>query len=100
MRIVAYFWAKSVFLCMLVGAGAGDNAVNAAAVALLAMLHDCQHIGRNEAMTIKQMFGPFPATAATAACTSVQSLLKRLPHIEKRLVSSKACEYPMPSSRT
>ncbi|XP_065194378.1 activating signal cointegrator 1 complex subunit 3-like [Sycon ciliatum] len=69
----------------IVGGDAGESAVSAAAASLLVLLHDCQHIGRAEAMKIKQMFGPFPASAATQACASAQALLKKLPNVQKRL---------------
>ncbi|XP_067883001.1 activating signal cointegrator 1 complex subunit 3 isoform X3 [Heterodontus francisci] len=48
-----------------------QDTVESAAVFLFKTFHDKDHVGHEETIAVKQIFGPFPSSAATAACNAV-----------------------------
>ncbi|XP_038655200.1 activating signal cointegrator 1 complex subunit 3 isoform X1 [Scyliorhinus canicula] len=54
----------------LVGIEQEQETVESAAVFLFKFFHDKDHVGHEETKAVKQMFGPFPPSAATAACNA------------------------------
>ncbi|NWH78990.1 ASCC3 protein, partial [Piaya cayana] len=54
----------------IVGAENGQEAIESGAVFLFKMFHRKECVGYDETKTIKQMFGPFPSSSATAACNA------------------------------
>ncbi|XP_058504063.1 activating signal cointegrator 1 complex subunit 3 [Solea solea] len=71
---------KSLLLAakQIVGSEHGQEAIESAAVFLFETFHNKDHVGTEETRTIRQMFGPFPSTAADASCDSVARLLAPL----------------------
>ncbi|XP_060705593.1 activating signal cointegrator 1 complex subunit 3 isoform X3 [Hemiscyllium ocellatum] len=55
----------------LVGIEHEQETVESAAVFLFKTFHDKDHVGHEETKAVKQMFGPFPPSAATTACNAV-----------------------------
>ncbi|XP_072409240.1 activating signal cointegrator 1 complex subunit 3 [Chiloscyllium punctatum] len=55
----------------LVGIEHEQETVESAAVFLFKTFHDKDHVGHEETKAVKQMFGPFPSSAATTACNAV-----------------------------
>uniref|UniRef100_A0AAQ5X6T8 Activating signal cointegrator 1 complex subunit 3 n=1 Tax=Amphiprion ocellaris TaxID=80972 RepID=A0AAQ5X6T8_AMPOC len=66
-----------VFL-LTVGTEHGQEAIESAAVFLFETFHNKDHVGREETWAIKQMFGPFPSSAAEASCACVARLVAPL----------------------
>lgn len=56
----------------------GQEAIESAAVFLFETFHNKDHVGTEETRAIKQMFGPFPSSAAEASCACVARLLAPL----------------------
>uniref|UniRef100_A0A8C6SMC7 Activating signal cointegrator 1 complex subunit 3 n=1 Tax=Neogobius melanostomus TaxID=47308 RepID=A0A8C6SMC7_9GOBI len=56
----------------IVGAEHGQEAIESAGVFLFETFHNKDHVGTEETRTIRQMFGPFPSSAAESACASVR----------------------------
>lgn len=50
------------------GSENGQEAIESGAVFLFKTFYMKEHVGHDEAKAIKQMFGPFPPSSATAAC--------------------------------
>lgn len=76
------FWVYRVItpLCMFfvnfaVGTDFGRDAIESAAVFLLKTFHNKEQVGHEETRAIKQMFGPFPASAADNACAVISQLV-------------------------
>lgn len=71
---------KSILLAakQIVGAEHGQEAIESAAVFLFETFHNKDHVGTEETRTIKQMFGPFPSSAAEASCAAVAKLVAQL----------------------
>jgi len=65
-------------LSFTVGVENGQEAVESAAVFLFETFHNKDHVGTEETRAIKQMFGPFPASAAEASCAAVAQLVAPL----------------------
>lgn len=65
-------------MCWTVGAEHGQEAIEHAAVFLFETLHNKDHVGTDETRAIKQMFGPFPSSAADASCSCVSRLVASL----------------------
>uniref|UniRef100_A0A8B9HIB9 Activating signal cointegrator 1 complex subunit 3 n=1 Tax=Astyanax mexicanus TaxID=7994 RepID=A0A8B9HIB9_ASTMX len=59
----------------IVGTEYGQDAIESAAVFLFKTFHNKDQIGHEETRAIKQMFGPFPASAAEASCAAVGRLV-------------------------
>lgn len=68
----------------IVGTDQGQEAIESAAVFLFETFHNKDHVGTEETRSIKQMFGPFPSSAAEASCASVARLVAPLgdSHVE------------------
>ncbi|KAF3840310.1 hypothetical protein F7725_019027 [Dissostichus mawsoni] len=62
----------------IVGTEHGQAAVESAAVFLFETFHNKDHVGTEETRAIKQMFGPFPSSAAEASCACVARLVAPL----------------------
>lgn len=60
------------------GAEHGQDAIQSAAVFLFDTFHNKDHVGTEETRAIKQMFGPFPSSAAEASCACVARLVSPL----------------------
>ncbi|XP_034729365.1 activating signal cointegrator 1 complex subunit 3 [Etheostoma cragini] len=71
---------KSLLLAAkeIVGADQGQAAFESAAVFLFETFHNKDHVGTEETRAIKQMFGPFPSSAAEASCVCVARLVAPL----------------------
>uniref|UniRef100_A0A452IL56 Activating signal cointegrator 1 complex subunit 3 n=1 Tax=Gopherus agassizii TaxID=38772 RepID=A0A452IL56_9SAUR len=54
----------------IVGAENGQEAIESGAVFLFKTFHMKECVGHDETKAIKQMFGPFPSSSATAACNA------------------------------
>ncbi|XP_048791723.1 activating signal cointegrator 1 complex subunit 3 [Lagopus muta] len=54
----------------IVGAENGQEAIESGAVFLFKTFHGKECVGHDETKAIKQMFGPFPSSSATAACNA------------------------------
>lgn len=65
-------------LCLTVGPEHGQEVIESAAVFLFETFHNKDHVGMEETRAIKQMFGPFPSSAAEASCACVARLLAPL----------------------
>ncbi|KAM8869339.1 activating signal cointegrator 1 complex subunit 3 isoform 2-T4 [Spinachia spinachia] len=67
---------KSLLLAAkdIVGNEDGQEAIESAAVFLFETFHNKDHVGTEETRAIKQMFGPFPPSAAEASCACVARL--------------------------
>lgn len=61
-----------------VGTDFGQDYIESAAVFLFKTFHNKEQVGHEETRAIKQMFGPFPASAANAACAAVSQLVAQL----------------------
>ncbi|CAL8248146.1 unnamed protein product [Lota lota] len=62
----------------IVGAENGQEAIESAAVFLFETFHNKDHVGTEETRAIKQMFGPFSASAAEASCAAVAQIVSTL----------------------
>ncbi|KAM8954511.1 activating signal cointegrator 1 complex subunit 3 isoform 1-T1 [Pelodytes ibericus] len=62
----------------IVGTDHGQEAIESGAIFLLKTLYDKQCVGHEETKAIKQMFGPFPPTSATAACNAAYKVVSQL----------------------
>lgn len=71
---------KSLLLAAkeIVGTEHGQEAIESAAVFLFETFHNKDHVGTEETRAIKQMFGPFPSSAAEASCACVARLVAPL----------------------
>lgn len=59
-----------VLVLLTVGAENGQEAIESGAVFLFKTFHRKECVGHDETKAIKQMFGPFPSSSATAACNA------------------------------
>ncbi|XP_057689624.1 activating signal cointegrator 1 complex subunit 3 [Corythoichthys intestinalis] len=62
----------------IVGIEHCQEAVESAAVFLFEVFHNKNHVGTEETRAIKQMFGPFPSSAAETSCTCVARVVDSL----------------------
>lgn len=71
---------KSLLLAAkeIVGTEHGQAAIESAAVFLFETFHNKDHVGTEETRAIKQMFGPFPSSAAEVSCACVARLVAPL----------------------
>ncbi|XP_028280593.1 activating signal cointegrator 1 complex subunit 3 [Parambassis ranga] len=65
----------------IVGAEEGQEAIESAAVFLFETFHNKDHVGTEETRAIKQMFGPFPSSAAETSCACVSRLVAPLDNV-------------------
>jgi len=61
----------------IVGIDNGKEAVESAAAFLFKTFHLKDSVGHKETKAIKQMFGPFPSSSATAACNATNRITSR-----------------------
>uniref|UniRef100_A0A8D0L2G8 Activating signal cointegrator 1 complex subunit 3 n=1 Tax=Sphenodon punctatus TaxID=8508 RepID=A0A8D0L2G8_SPHPU len=54
----------------IVGSENGQETIESGAVFLFKLFHLKEYVGHDETKAIKQMFGPFPSSSATAACNA------------------------------
>lgn len=64
-----------LLFCFTVGADHAQETIESAAVFLFETFYNKDHVGTEETRAIKQMFGPFPPSAAEASCACVARLL-------------------------
>lgn len=57
------------------GSENGEEAIESGATFLFKMLYAKDCIGRDETQAIKQVFGPFPSSSATAACDAINRIV-------------------------
>lgn len=69
---------KIFFFCLTVGTEHGQEAIECAAVFLFETFQNKDHVGTEETRAIKQMFGPFPSSAAETSCACVARLVAPL----------------------
>lgn len=62
----------------IVGSEHGQEAIESAGVFLFETFHNKDHVGTEETRSIKQMFGPFPSSAAESACASVVKIVSKV----------------------
>ncbi|OCT80431.1 activating signal cointegrator 1 complex subunit 3 [Xenopus laevis] len=62
----------------IVGTDHGQEAIESGAAYLFRILYDKESIGQIETMAIKQMFGPFPSSSATAVSNATYKIVSRL----------------------
>lgn len=60
------------------GTDHGQEAIESAAMFLFKTFYDKETVGHKETKAIKQMFGPFPSTCATAACNATYRIVSLL----------------------
>uniref|UniRef100_A0A665WR59 Activating signal cointegrator 1 complex subunit 3 n=1 Tax=Echeneis naucrates TaxID=173247 RepID=A0A665WR59_ECHNA len=84
----------------IVGSEHGQEAIQSAAVFLFETFHNKDHVGTEETWAIKQMFGPFPATAAEASCNCVAQLVAPFEnsHVEGFIQTQSSCHNPQQRS--
>ncbi|XP_053793164.1 activating signal cointegrator 1 complex subunit 3 isoform X2 [Vidua chalybeata] len=68
----------------IVGAENGQEAIESGAVFLFKTFHGKECVGHDETKVIKQMFGPFPSSSATAACNATSRIASRFPEEQLR----------------
>lgn len=69
------------FFLTTVGSEEGQEAIESAAVFLFETFHNKDHVGTEETRAIKQMFGPFPSSAAETSCACVSRLVAPLDNV-------------------
>ncbi|XP_053317304.1 activating signal cointegrator 1 complex subunit 3 [Spea bombifrons] len=62
----------------IVGTDHGQEAIESGAIFLLRTFYDKESVGQNETKALKDVFGPFPSTAATAACNATYRIVSQL----------------------
>ncbi|XP_073703976.1 activating signal cointegrator 1 complex subunit 3 [Garra rufa] len=62
----------------IVGTDYGQDTIECAGVFLFKTFHNKDQIGHEETRAIKQMFGPFPASAAELSCAAVGRLVAQI----------------------
>ncbi|XP_064563296.1 activating signal cointegrator 1 complex subunit 3 [Zonotrichia leucophrys gambelii] len=68
----------------IVGAENGQEAIESGAVFLFKTFHGKECVGHDETKVIKQMFGPFPSSSATAACSATSRIASHFPEEQLR----------------
>ncbi|XP_061919735.1 activating signal cointegrator 1 complex subunit 3 [Entelurus aequoreus] len=93
---------KSLLLAakQIVGTENGQEAIEHAAVFLFETFHNKDHVGTEETRAIKQMFGPFPSSAAEMSCACVVRLVASLGEskIEEFIQSHSSRQKPQQGS--
>uniref|UniRef100_A0A8C2WX86 Activating signal cointegrator 1 complex subunit 3 n=1 Tax=Cyclopterus lumpus TaxID=8103 RepID=A0A8C2WX86_CYCLU len=80
----------------IVGIEHGQAAIESAAVFLFETFHNEDHVGTEETRAIKQMFGPFPSSAAEASCACVARLVAQLGDSRVENFIQTLCSRPNP----
>lgn len=73
---------------MTVGQDASTETVESSAAYIFDVFKDAEKVSHRETMSLKSIFGPFPATEATNACTIVNHIVSWLPEDMLWLISS------------
>ncbi|XP_014120434.2 activating signal cointegrator 1 complex subunit 3 [Zonotrichia albicollis] len=68
----------------IVGAENGQEVIESGAVFLFKTFHGKECVGHDETKVIKQMFGPFPSSSATAACSATSRIASHFPEEQLR----------------
>ncbi|OWK54587.1 Activating signal cointegrator 1 complex subunit 3 [Lonchura striata] len=76
----------------IVGAENGQEAIESGAVFLFKTFHGKECVGHDETKVIKQMFGPFPSSSATAACNATSRIASHFPEEQLRALMQLAEE--------
>ncbi|XP_056674600.1 activating signal cointegrator 1 complex subunit 3 [Monodelphis domestica] len=63
----------------IVGTDNGQEAIESGAAFLFKTFHLKDCVGHNETKALKQMFGPFPSSSATAACNATSRIASHFP---------------------
>ncbi|XP_006824124.2 activating signal cointegrator 1 complex subunit 3-like [Saccoglossus kowalevskii] len=63
----------------IVGGDASPETVESTAVFLFVTLQGCEKVGHQETIELKNSLGPFPANAASQACSTVQDISRHIP---------------------
>ncbi|XP_038850519.1 activating signal cointegrator 1 complex subunit 3 [Salvelinus namaycush] len=84
----------------IVGTEHGQDTIESAAVFLFETFHNKDHVGHEETRAIKQMFGPFPSSAADASCAAVSRAVAPLgeSQVEEFVRSQSSCRAPQRGS--
>ncbi|MEE6475929.1 hypothetical protein FKM82_010901 [Ascaphus truei] len=61
----------------IVGSDHGQEAIESGAVFLFKIFHDKESVGHDDTKAIKQMFGPFPSSSATAVCNATYRIVSQ-----------------------
>ncbi|KAL8186316.1 UNVERIFIED_CONTAM: activating signal cointegrator 1 complex subunit [Gekko kuhli] len=69
----------------IVGSENGQEAIESGSVFLFKTLYTKEYVGHEETKAIKQMFGPFPSSSATAACNAASRIASHF--TEEQLIS-------------
>lgn len=69
-----------------VGEGNDTEVYESAAAFLFTVFSKCDRVGQKEAKTLRQMFGPFPASEATKACSIVHTIMSWVPEDDHHLL--------------
>lgn len=65
----------SCFCLWIVGTDNGREAIESGAAFLFMTFHLTDSVGHTETKAIRQMFGPFPSSSATAACNATNRII-------------------------
>nr|XP_014120434.1 activating signal cointegrator 1 complex subunit 3 [Zonotrichia albicollis]XP_026647376.1 activating signal cointegrator 1 complex subunit 3 [Zonotrichia albicollis] len=76
----------------IVGAENGQEAIESGAVFLFKTFHGKECVGHDETKVIKQMFGPFPSSSASAACSATSRIASHFPEEQLRALMQLAEE--------
>ncbi|XP_055781435.1 activating signal cointegrator 1 complex subunit 3 [Salvelinus fontinalis] len=84
----------------IVGTEHGQDTIESAAVFLFETFHNKDHVGHEETRAIKQMFGPFPSSAADTSCAAVSRAVAPLgeSQVEEFVRSQSSCRAPQRGS--
>ncbi|KAL0984962.1 hypothetical protein UPYG_G00151150 [Umbra pygmaea] len=84
----------------IVGAEQGQDTIESAAVFLFETFHNKDHVGHDETRAIKQMFGPFPSSAADHSCAAVSRAVASVGEslVEDFVRSQSSCRTPQRST--
>uniref|UniRef100_A0A672FSE4 Activating signal cointegrator 1 complex subunit 3 n=1 Tax=Salarias fasciatus TaxID=181472 RepID=A0A672FSE4_SALFA len=84
----------------IVGDEHGQEAIESAGVFLFETFHNRDHVGTEETRAIKQMFGPFPSSAAEASCACVARLVAQVgdSRVEELIQTQKSRHDPQRTS--
>ena len=72
------------------GPDSPTDLLQAGAVLLFTTFHQSSLVTKTDADTLRRLFGPYPASAATRACEHVQTLVAWLPEEELEVLVAKA----------
>lgn len=87
-------YIRDLLLCsrQIVGESADIDVVESAAVYLFSVFKLVDKVGQKETSSLKSVFGPFPATVATKACSLVHKITSSLPEDVTELLGNQERE--------